>query len=98
MSYTVRFDRGNRWWTCSVFQLGADGVISGSAVATGTGHTKDEARDAAMASTADAAIRAALASSDNTRPYWVQGALGEGKEAQRKAAADEATARKRSKK
>ena len=98
MSYTVRFDRGNRGWTCSVFQLGADGLVAGAAVATGAGPTKDAARDAAIALTEDAAIRAALTGSDNTRPYWVQGPVGEQQEAHRKAAATEATARKRHKK
>ena len=95
MSYTVRFDRGNRWWTCSVFRLGANGLVTGAAVASGNGPTRDEARAAALAASDDAAIRAALTSSDSTRPYWVQGAVGEQLEAQRKAAASEPTARKR---
>ncbi len=85
--YTVRFNRGNRAWTCSVFRLGADGTAAGPSVADGSGHTKDEARDVALALAEDPLIRAALANSDNTRPYWVQGAFGEQQEAQRKAAA-----------
>jgi hypothetical protein len=98
MSYTVRFDRGNRGWTCSVFRLEADGVIAGPSVASGTGLTKDAARDATLAVTEDAGIRVALTSLDIARPYWVQGALGEQREAQRLAEINEAPGRKRSKK
>ena len=43
-------------------------------------------------------IRAALTSSDSTRAYWVQGALGAQQEAQRTAAANEGPAKKRNKK
>jgi hypothetical protein len=75
--------------------VGTDGRLEVPSVATGTGPTRDAARDAALALTEDAAIRAALASSDSTRPYWVQGALGQQQEAQRKAAALEAPARRR---
>ena len=95
MDYTVRFNRGNRGWTCSVFRLGTDGTAVGSAVATGAGQTKDDARDMALSLASDPGIRAALASSDHTRPYWVQGALGEKLEAQRKAASGQTTARRR---
>ena len=99
MSYTVRFERGNRGWTCSVFQLGADGTTSGPSVASGTGTTRDNAQDSALAQAGDPDIRAALASSDSTRPHWVQGAAGEQHEAQRRtAAAREAAAGKRPRK
>lgn len=94
--YSVRFERGNRAWTCSVFQLGADQKSIGPSVASGTGQTRDDARDSALAAAADPAIRAALASSDQTRPYWTQGALGETCEAERKAAAVQGTGKKRS--
>ena len=93
--YTVRFDRGNRAWTCSVFQLGTGGLAVGPSVATGTGPTRDAARDDALALSSDPVIRAALAGSDNTRPYWMQGALGEKQEAERKAASTPSPARKR---
>ena len=98
MSYTVKFNRGNRGWACSVFRLGADGLVASPSVATGTGQTKDEARDGALTQTEDTAIRAALTSSDSTRAYWVQGALGAQQEAQRTAAANEGPAKKRNKK
>ena len=95
-NYTVRFNRGNRGWTCDVFPLGTDGMAAGPSVATGTGTTKDNAKEMALALASDPAIRAALANSDHTRPYWVQGPLGERLEAQRKAAVDHSPARKRS--
>ena len=94
-NYTVRFNRGNRGWACDVFPLGTDGMAAGPSVATGTGSTKDAAKEMALALASDPAIRAALANSDHTRPYWVQGAQGEQLEAQRKATASQGTARKR---
>ena len=93
--YSVRFDRGNRAWTCSVFQLGADEKAVGAAVATGTGSSRDEARDSALALATDPAIRAALAGSDQSRPYWTQGAIGEKREAERKSAVAPTAGRKR---
>src|SRR6186997_432552 len=77
MSYTVRFDRGNRGWTCSVFSLDGNGLKHGPTVATGTGNTQDAAREAALMATSDAGIRAALSGADPSRPHWVQGAIGE---------------------
>jgi hypothetical protein len=91
----VRFNRGNRGWSCDVYALATDGTAAGPSVATGTGSTRDAAKEMALALADDPAIRAALASSDHRRPYWVQGALGEQLEAQRKTAASQATARKR---
>ncbi len=93
--YSVRFERGNRAWTCSVFQLGADEKSVGAAVATGTGQSRNEARDAALALATDPEIRAALAGSDQSRPYWTQGALGEKREAERKSAAVPGVGKKR---
>ncbi len=84
--YTVRFERGNRGWTCSVFSVGPNGMATGSALASGTGTTKDTARDMALSLASDPAVRIALANADHRRPYWIQGAIGEKQEAQRKAA------------
>jgi len=94
-NYTVRFERGHRGWTCAVFSLGSDGRAAGSAVGSGTGATQDAAREAALALAVDPAIRAALATADHRRPYWIQGALGEKLESQRKAAAAQSSAAKR---
>jgi hypothetical protein len=74
MNYTIRFDRGNRAWTCSVFQLGLNGQTSGPALVSGSGPTRDDAKNAAVALASDPAIRAALEGSDNRRPYWLQDA------------------------
>lgn len=71
MSYTVKFNGGNRGWTCSVFRLGADGLVASPSVATGTGQTKDEARDGALTQTEDTAIRAALTSNIEGDPFAV---------------------------
>jgi len=95
IDYTVRFSRGNRGWTCSVFPLGADGRIAGGSVTEGTGHTKDDAKAAALGLTNDATIRAVLAGSDSRTPYWVQGRLGEEQERLRHAAPRETTTRRR---
>jgi hypothetical protein len=62
---------------------------TGGAVATGTGTTQEAAREAALTATSDDAVRAALIGADPTRPHWVQGAVGEKREAARKAAASE---------
>jgi hypothetical protein len=94
-TYTVRFERGNRDWTCSVFEASADGRTVGAALVSGSGTTKDRAKDQALTLTHDPALRAALASADHSRPYWVQGALGQQQEAQRKAAAHQAAATRR---
>jgi hypothetical protein len=75
MSYTVRFDRGNRGWTCSVFQLDGNGLKAGGTVASGTGQTRDAAKEAALIGTSDEAVRAALADADPRRPHWAQGPL-----------------------
>ena len=85
--YSVRFDRGNRGWTCSVFAVDAAGTRAERSVASGTGTTQQAAKDDALAQTRDEEIRSALASADPTRPYWVQGFVGEMREAERKAAA-----------
>ena len=94
MSYTVRFDRGNRGWTCSVFSLDGNGLKHGPTVATGTGTTQDAAKEAALMATSDAGIRAALSGADPSRPHWVQGAVGEKQEEARKAAAFDARGRR----
>jgi hypothetical protein len=72
MSYTVRFDRGNRGWTCSVFALDGNGMKSGETVASGTGTTQDAAKEAALNATSHDAIRAALTAADPGRPHWLQ--------------------------
>jgi hypothetical protein len=72
-----------------VFALDDSGVKAGATVATGTGHTQQAAKEDALTFASDPAIRAALANADPTRPHWVQGAAGEKKEAERKAAASE---------
>ena len=72
MSYTVRFDRGNRGWTCSVFALDGNGKKAGETVASGTGTTQDAAKEAALNTTSHDAIRAALTAADPTRPHWLQ--------------------------
>jgi hypothetical protein len=95
-NYSVRFDRGNRGWTCSVFAVDAAGMKVGRSLADGTGTTQQAAKDAALSLASDAGIRAALASADPTRPHWVQGAEGERREAERKAAADRSERRTRS--
>jgi hypothetical protein len=89
-NYTVRFDRGNRGWTCSVFAVDAAGTKAGRSVASGTGDTQQSARANALLSVSDENIRAALTSADPGRPHWVQGAVGEKREADRQAAAAEA--------
>lgn len=76
MDYTVRFDRGNRGWTCSVFPLDANGLKAGDTVVTGAGQTQDAAKAAALTAATDDAVRAALTRADHTRPHWVQGAPG----------------------
>ena len=86
MSYTVRFDRDNRGWTCSVFSLDGNGAKSGASLATGTGVTQDAAKTAALTATSDAAVRAALTAADPARPYWLQGGLQERHEAAMRAA------------
>jgi hypothetical protein len=87
-NYSVRFDRGNRGWTCSVFAIDATtGMKAGASLATGTGATQQAAKEDALSSVSDAGIRAALTSADPSRPHWVQGAAGEQREAERKAAA-----------
>jgi hypothetical protein len=88
-NYTVRFDRGNRGWTCSVFALDASGVKAGRTLASGTGHTQQAAKEDALATASAPEIRAALTGADHRRPHWVQGAAGERQEAERKAAASE---------
>jgi hypothetical protein len=70
-----------------VFAVDANGTKTGRSVATGTGNTQQAAKDDALALTFDAGIRAALTSADPSRPHWVQGAEGEKREAERKAAA-----------
>ena len=96
LTYTVRFDRGNRGWTCSVFALDASGVKAGATVASGSGNTQQAARADALALASDPGIRAALASADPSRPHWVQGVAGEKQEAERKAAATQTVRRVRS--
>jgi hypothetical protein len=86
-NYSVRFDRGNRVWTCCVFVVDAAGMKTGRSVASGIGHTQQSAKADALLSTSDEGIRAALTSADPGRPHWVQGAEGERREAERKAAA-----------
>ncbi|MEO8070032.1 MAG: hypothetical protein ABI652_01410 [Acidobacteriota bacterium] len=96
MSYTVRFNRGNSGWTCAVFRMGATGLAEGASLASGTGRTKDDAKDAALAGTDIVEVRAALASADHSRPYWTQGTMGAEQEARRvEAAANDTTPRKR---
>jgi hypothetical protein len=86
-NYSVRFDRGNRGWTCSVFAVDATGMKAGPSLASGVGNTQQAAKDDALSLATDAGIRAALTSADPRRPHWVQGAAGEQREAERKAAA-----------
>src|SRR5262245_33962690 len=93
--YSVRFERGNRGWTCSVFAVDATGTKTGRSLATGTGSTQQAAKDDALLSANDAGIRAALTSADPSRPHWVQGVAGEKREAERKAAADSSERRTR---
>jgi hypothetical protein len=71
-NYSVRFDRGNRGWTCSVFVVDAAGVKAERSVASGAGNTQQAAKDDALSSTTDEAIRAALTSADPRRPHWAQ--------------------------
>ena len=59
MNYHVHFDPTPDGYTCTVRAL-RDGVPSGPALATGTGATQYDARDAAMAATDDAEVRRAL--------------------------------------
>ena len=87
--YTVRYHRGNRDWTCSVFLQDKLGTAVGTSVASGTGRTQADAKDMALTLTSDPAIRAALLSSDHRRPYWLQGTLGEAHDARRNAARPE---------
>ena len=86
-NYSVRFDRGNRGWTCSVFAVDATGMKAGGSLVSGSGITQQAAKDDALSLASDAGIRAALASADPGRPHWVQGTAGEKREAERKATA-----------
>ena len=86
-NYSVRFDRGNRGWTCSVFAVDDTGMKAERSLVSGTGNTQQAAKDDALSLASDPGIRAALTSADPRRPYWVQGAAGEKREAERKAAA-----------
>jgi hypothetical protein len=94
-TYSVRFERGNRGWTCSVFAVDDTGTRAERSVASGTGNTQQAAKDDALSLAFDAGIRAALTSADPRRPYWVQGAAGERREAERKAAAGSSERRPR---
>jgi hypothetical protein len=87
MNYTVRFDRGNRGWTCSVYTLDANGVKAGAAVATGSGNTQDAAKGEALSLAVDVGIRIALKNADPRRPHWMQGGKGEQIDADRRAEA-----------
>lgn len=87
MNYTVRFDRGNRGWTCSVYPMDGSGFKAGTAVAAGSGTTQQAAKEDALSLSVDLEIRAALKNADPTRPHWVQGAAGEKREAERRAEA-----------
>ena len=69
-----------------MYALDATGMKAERSLASGTGTTQQAAKDDALSRAVDEEIRAALTDADPRRPHWVQGAAGEKREAERKAA------------
>ena len=55
-----------------MFVVDAAGMKSERSVANGAGNTQQAAKDDALSSTPDEAIRAALTRADPRRPHWAQ--------------------------